>query len=581
MRILITISSLLLLLSCTKEESTPTVEKSAQEQYQSSIHKTAKAVDGMVVSAHPLATKVGVDILRQGGNAYDAMVATQFALAVVYPRAGNIGGGGFMVARLNDGSSIALDFREKAPENADRDMYLDEEGQVINKLSVNGHLASGVPGSVDGLHEIYSRLGSFDSFGDLVYPAYQLALNGFAISEAEAERLNRYMEGFQTLNTTPNVFTSKEQWAAGDTLRQKDLALTLKRIMEEGPKGFYEGPTAQLIVEEMQRGNGIINLNDLKNYSSVWRAPVKGNYKEYGVISMPPSSSGGIALVQMLSMLENLRLENHGFHSAESINAMTEAMRIAYEDRANYMGDADFYPVPTDSLLSKTYLDKRLSEFNYGKAGQSDPYAHSGIRVEIESFETTHTSIVDSEGHAASLTTTINSNYGSKVVVGGAGFFLNNEMDDFSAKPGFANQFGLLGTEANAIAPGKRMLSSMTPSIFEKNGELFMISGTPGGSTIITSVLQVFLNAAEYDMDLYDAVQAGRFHHQWLPDEIWYEKGKIDSLTLVDLNKMGYKTVGKNAIAKIKAIQILEDGSYYGVGDERNPDDHAEGINFE
>jgi gamma-glutamyltranspeptidase/glutathione hydrolase len=428
--------------------------------------------------------------------------------------------------------------------------------------------------------EIYDRLGSFEKFEDLIRPAYELASNGFAISATEADRLNQYRPDFLEQNTTSNQFIETELWNEGDTLVQEDLARSLARIMKAGTKGFYEGKTAELIVEEMQRANGLISLEDLKNYNPIWRTPLKGSFKEYNIISMPPSSSGGIALIQMLSMLENLKPEEHKFQSPLAINALTETMRIAYEDRANYLGDADFHPVPVDSLLNKTYLDKRLSAFSYGNAGRSNPNAHSGIRLEIESFETTHTSIVDSEGHAASLTTTLNSNYGSKILVGRGGFFLNNEMDDFSAKPGVANQYGLVGSEANAIAPNKRMLSSMTPTIIEKEDELYMVLGTPGGSTIITSVLQVFLNTAIYNMDLNDAVQSGRIHHQWLPDMIMYEKGKMDSISLKELNDMGYKLVEKNTIAKVKAIQVLEDGTYYGVGDERNPDDHAEGINF-
>lgn len=578
MRILFTILFAICLLACTDQKTEN--QSNSTDSTQSEIQKTAKAIDGMVVSAHPLATKAGLQILEQGGNAYDAMVASQFALAVVYPRAGNIGGGGFLVARLNDGASLALDFREKAPSNASKDMYLDEEGNVIPKASSYGHLAVGVPGTVAGLFEIYDRLGSFENFEDLIKPAYELAYNGFAISQSEADRLNKYRPDFLEHNTTSNQFIETANWSEGDTLVQKDLANSLKRIMDKGTKGFYEGETAQLIVEEMERSNGLISLEDLKNYAPVWRTPVQGSFMEYDIISMPPSSSGGIALIQMLSMLENVKLEEHAFQSPEAINALTETMRIAYEDRANYLGDSDFYPIPIDSLLDQKYLDNRLSAFSYGKAGQSNPNAHSGIRVALESFETTHTSVVDSEGHAASLTTTINSNYGSKVLVGKAGFFLNNEMDDFSAKPGVANQFGLVGSEANAIAPNKRMLSSMTPTIIEKNDQLYMVLGTPGGSTIITSVLQVFLNTAVHNMDLYDAVQAGRVHHQWLPDVIMYEKGKMDSISLNNLNDMGYQLVEKNTIAKVKAIQVLEDGTFYGVGDERNPDDHAEGINF-
>jgi gamma-glutamyltranspeptidase/glutathione hydrolase len=578
MRIYLTILLSICLLACADKK--PQTQSEGTAALQSEIQKTAKAIDGMVVSAHPLATKVGLKILKQGGNAYDAMVASQFALGVVYPRAGNIGGGGFFIARLNDGASLSLDFREKAPSKASKDMYLDEEGNVIPKASSYGHLAVGVPGTVAGLFEIYDRLGSFEKFEDLIRPAYELASNGFAISATEADRLNQYRPDFLEQNTTSNQFIETELWNEGDTLVQEDLARSLARIMKAGTKGFYEGKTAELIVEEMQRANGLISLEDLKNYNPIWRTPLKGSFKEYNIISMPPSSSGGIALIQMLSMLENLKPEEHKFQSPLAINALTETMRIAYEDRANYLGDADFHPVPVDSLLNKTYLDKRLSAFSYGNAGRSNPNAHSGIRLEIESFETTHTSIVDSEGHAASLTTTLNSNYGSKILVGRGGFFLNNEMDDFSAKPGVANQYGLVGSEANAIAPNKRMLSSMTPTIIEKEDELYMVLGTPGGSTIITSVLQVFLNTAIYNMDLNDAVQSGRIHHQWLPDMIMYEKGKMDSISLKELNDMGYKLVEKNTIAKVKAIQVLEDGTYYGVGDERNPDDHAEGINF-
>lgn len=576
MKYYITLACIALLLSCAPEKPATSIESPTPY----TINKTAKASDGMVVSAHPLATQVGIDILAAGGNAYDAMIATQFALAVVYPRAGNIGGGGFLVARLNDGSSMALDFREKAPKLAYRDMYLDSLGEVIPGLSRNGHLSSGVPGTVAGMYEIYDRLGSFDSFSALIEPAYQIAQNGFQISQAEADRLNTYKADFLTYNTRSNQFIEKEQWHAGDTLIQEDLAESLKRIMEQGPAGFYEGKTAELIVAEMGRSNGIMSLEDLKDYQAKWKIPVQGSYKDLNIISMPSPSSGGIALIQMLGMLEYLKLDELEHHDPLAMNALIEAMRIAFEDRANYLGDSDFYPVPVDRLLDRAYLDNRISSFSFGDAGQSDPKGHSGIRIELESFETTHTSIIDQEGHAASLTTTLNSNYGSKVLVDGAGFFLNNEMDDFSAKPGAANIYGLVGSEANAIAAEKRMLSSMTPTIIEKEGELYMVLGTPGGSAIITSILQVILNTTDFNMDLNDAIQSGRIHHQWLPDLIFCETDKLDTMLLNNLEEMGYKTAEIKSVSKVKAIQVLPDGVYYGVGDERNPDDHAQGINM-
>ena len=542
------------------------------------IVQSAKAEKAMVVSAHPLATKVGVEILKQGGNAVDAMVATQFALAVVYPRAGNIGGGGFMVIRNKDGAISSIDYREKAPAAASRDMYLDEEGNVINGLSQSGHLAVGIPGAVDGLIEAHKKHGKIKDLATLIEPSVRLAANGYALSVTEANRLNRFAEAFAKYNdASTTVFMKDTEWKEGDLLVQKELAKTLERIRDNGREGFYEGKTAELLVAEMQQGNGLISLQDLKDYRSKWREPVVGNYKDFKVISMPPPSSGGIALLQLLHMVEPYPLNEWGFHSTKAVHLMAEAERRVYADRAEHLGDSDFYNVPQDSMLSEAYLDDRMADFNEMQATSSDKILAGNFEIGLESFETTHTSIIDAEGNAASCTTTLNSNFGSKVVVDGAGFFLNNEMDDFSAKPGVPNQFGLVGAEANAIQPGKRMLSSMTPTIVEKDGEVFMVLGAPGGSTIITAVFQVFMNVVEFDMNLEQAVRAARFHHQWLPDNILVEKEALDSTTRQALQDMGHKFREVNSMAVIKAIHQLPDGTLHGVGDQRNPDDHAMG----
>lgn len=539
------------------------------------VTQSVVADSAMVVSPHPLSTEVALDILREGGNAVDATIALQFAMAVVYPRAGNIGGGGFMVLRNQDGSLASLDYREKAPALANRDMYLDSLGNPIDGLSTQGHLAAGVPGTVAGMfaaHEKYGRL----PMAQLIEPAIQLAREGFRITQEEADRLNRFQEAFRQYNETPNPFL-KDNWREGDLLVQDLLAQTLERIKAQGAAGFYTGRTAELIEAEMESGGGIISQTDLQNYQASWREPLTDAYKEYRIISMPPTSSGGVALLQMLEMLEAYPLSEYGFHSASSVHLITEVERRAYADRAEHMGDMDFYPVPIDSLLSANYLAMRMANFNVDSATTSDHILAGNFSVGLESFETTHTSVVDEEGNAVAVTTTLNSNYGCKVWVDGAGFFLNNEMDDFSVKPGVPNQFGLIGAEANAIAPNKRMLSSMTPTIIEKEGELFMVLGTPGGSTIITSVLQVFLNVAEYGMDLEQAVQAKRFHHQWLPDIIMVEKGGFSSALMDSLQAMGHSFREVDYIAKVKAIQVLEDGTLHGVGDPRNLDDDAKG----
>ncbi len=527
----------------------------------------------MIVAAHPLAVRAGHEIFAKGGNAVDAAIAVQFALAVVYPRAGNIGGGGFMVLRKPDGEADALDYREKAPLAGGRDMYLDSLGEAITDLSRAGHLAAGVPGTVMGMYEAHKKYGRIERFGDLLKPAIRLAKRGFPISRAEAERLNTYQEDFRKCSTLPNPFTEEKNWQAGDLLVQPELARTLERLRDEGPAGFYQGETAKLLLEEMARGGGLITQADLDQYRALWRQPITGAYKNYRIISMSPPSSGGVALLQLLRILEPHELKAG---DPSTMHLMIEAMRRVYADRAYYMGDPDFYPVPADSLLDKDYLSERMADFSPEKATPSGQTQWGEVRVQMERFETTHTSVVDRDGMAVAVTTTINDNYGNKVVVGGAGFFLNNEMDDFSVKPGVPNLYGLLGGEANAIEPGKRMLSSMTPAIVEKDGELFLVLGSPGGSTIITSNLQVILNVIEFGMELPDAVAAPRFHHQWLPEEVWVEEGRFDPALLKMLEQKGHSFVEKKRLGIVKAIQVLPDGRRVGVGDGRNPDDHAE-----
>ncbi|MEM0995059.1 MAG: gamma-glutamyltransferase [Bacteroidota bacterium] len=570
MRYLILITSLIFIHAC--RQSTAVSDEPIYEIDQNLTEDSA-----MVVSPHPLASDVGAAILAQGGNAVDAAIAVQFAIAVVYPRAGNIGGGGFMVIRQADGSTDALDYREKAPAAADRDMYLDSAKNVIPALSTVGHLSTGVPGTVAGMWAAHQKYGQLD-WKKLVQPAYELAKNGFQITATEADRLNYYLTAFQEYNTTESVFAAQDTFLKGFNLVQADLAATLSRIRDQGKAGFYEGETAQLLVAEMERGNGIISLQDLKAYEAKWREPISVPYKNYRLISMPPASSGGIAVAQMLKMIEDYPLSEYGFHSIDAIQLMTEVERRAFADRAVHLGDSDFYDVPIDSLLDDKYLSKRMKDYDPMLPTPSDNLDGGEFEVLMESFETTHTSIADAEGNAVSVTTTLNSNYGSKVVVGGAGFFLNNEMDDFSSKPGVPNQFGLVGAEANAIQPGKRMLSSMTPSILEKDGQLFLVLGAPGGSTIITAVFQTIVNVIEFDMDLNEAVQAGRFHHQWRPDQIWYEVGKFPLDVKDSLSARGYDFRERQSMAKIKAIEVLPDGSLNGVGDSRNLDDDAEGF---
>lgn len=534
--------------------------------------KVAESSLGMVVTAHPLASEVGRRILSKGGNAVDAAVAVHFALAVVYPVAGNIGGGGFMIYRSNEGEVSALDFREMAPGSASRDMYLDENGDVIKGKSQNGHLACGVPGSVDGMIKAHARYGKMP-FPELIQPAIELARDGFQITAAQAKRFNSYQERFKQYNFHTTQFQKEAYWKTGDLLVQTDLSNTLLRISLSGRDGFYRGQTAEYVVAEMQKGGGIISMSDMANYESKWRQPVLMNYKGHSLISMPPSSSGGIALAQMLGMIADKNIGDLGFHTQASVHLMAEVERRAFADRAEHLGDSDFYNVPRKEILASSYLKKRMEDFDPNKASSSEE-VDAGM---LESEETTHYSIVDSKGNAVSITTTINTGFGSKTVVEGAGFFLNNEMDDFSVKPGHPNFFGLVGNEANAIEPKKRMLSSMTPSIVTKDGALYMVVGTPGGSTIITSVFQVFLNVADFGLTLPEAVAAGRFHHQWLPDMIFHEKGALPQETIDGLKAMGHAIKERGTIGKVDAIIRLENGNLQGAADPRG-DDHAAGV---
>lgn len=530
-----------------------------------SILKTSVYMRGAVSSAHPLASEVGMNILKQGGNAVDAAIAVQLALAVVYPEAGNIGGGGFMVAQLANGQSLAIDFRETAPAAAGKDMYLDKDGQAQTNLSQQGHLAAGIPGTIAGLFTAHEHAKL--PFKKLIAPAILLAEKGFAITEAEARGLNNHKERFSRNNSVLPVFVKETPWKKGDTLIQKDLAETLKRIGDKGMAGFYEGKTAALIAAEMQRGKGIITEEDLRNYRAVKRTPARFDYKGNTIITMPLPSSGGVLLPQMMKMAELFPLKQYGFHSVRAIHTMTEIERLAYADRAHFLGDADFYPVPVAALTADSYIRKRVALIPEDKAGNSTTTGH-GIPIEKE--ETTHLSVLDNVGNAVAVTTTLNGSYGSGTVVAGAGFLLNNEMDDFSIKPGVPNMYGAVGAEANAIAPGKRMLSSMTPTIVLKNNRPFIVTGTPGGTTITTSVFQTLLNLLEFELSPEDAVNAPKFHHQWLPDEIQTEPGFPDTV-LNKLKMMGYRFQPKKAIGRTELI-VWKDGKITAVADKRGDD---------
>ena len=505
---------------------------------------------GAVVCAHALASDAGLQVLKQGGNAFDAAIATYFALAVVYPGAGNLGGGGFMVAHTSKGKNIALDFREMAPANANKDMYLDSAGNPIPNLSMEGPLASGVPGSVAGIFEMlkYAKL----PLSTLISRAEVLAQKGFALTASQALDFNNLKQSFLKNNKNPIAFIKNSPWKVGDILIQQELANTLWRIKKYGAKGFYEGITATHIVNQMKNGNGIITLADLKNYKVIKREAMQFTYKNTEVVTMPLPSSGGIILQQLLTLTADRNLESRPFQSAASVQLITEAERRVFADRGAFLGDADFVKVPVKTLVSKAYLDNRMADYEATKAGNSKVM---GAGVIKESEQTTHISIVDNEGNAVSVTTTLNNHFGSRTLVSGAGFVLNNEMDDFSIKPGVPNMYGAIGNDKNAIAPGKRMLSSMTPTIVLKNNKPYIVLGTPGGTTIPTSVFQTIVNIVDYKMSAEDAVNKPKFHHQYLPDVIYIEND-FNENTKQQLIQMGYTLQNRGAIGRTEVIVI-------------------------
>jgi gamma-glutamyltranspeptidase/glutathione hydrolase len=538
----------------------------AVNPYQYIVVKSGTFNSASVTSAHPLASMVGAAIMKQGGNAFDATIATQFALAVVFPGAGNIGGGGFTLARKKDGSLIGIDYREAAPAKATRDMYLDAAGNAQDALSQNGHLASGVPGTVAGIFATlpHAKL----PFAILIQPAIDLARYGFVITEREASSLNSTKKDFIKYSTKPSAFVKETKWKVGDTLIQIELANTLTRIQKNGVKGFYEGETATLIVDEMKRGGGLITLEDLKSYQAKLRTPIVFNYRGYGVISFAPPSSGGILIGQMLKMIEPYNVQKMGYQSAESVQLMIEVERRAYADRAAHIGDPDFYKVPQKTLLSNAYLKNRMLDYKPGIAGSSDQTVAGNAPI---SEETTHFSVIDPEGNMVAVTTTLNGGYGNRTVVGGAGFILNNEMDDFSAKPGSPNMYGAIGGEANSIAPHKRMLSSMTPTLLIKNNKPYLTVGTPGGTTIPTSVFQTIINLVDFNMSLEDAINNPKFHHQWLPDDVSIEK-TFNQNTKAALEKMGYRIKERGSIGRTDGIVIGPTGKRITVADKRGDD---------
>jgi len=523
---------------------------------------------GVVVSAHPLASEAGAKILKQGGNAFDAIIATQLALAVVYPQAGNIGGGGFLVATTSEGNKIALDYRETAPSKATYDMYWDKKGNANTDLSQNGRLAVGTPGSISGMFATlpYAKL----SFSQLIVPAIDLAEKGFAITEQEAKLLNDHKTDFLKHNKNQTVFVKSTDWKAGDILVQKELAETLKRLQKNGEKEFYQGETARLIVNEMKLGNGIITAQDLKDYKTKIRKPLIFDYKGHEVVSMPLPSSGGILLAQMLKMYSYANVQNPQQNSIETVQPMVEAERRAYADRAEYMGDPDFIKDQTKMLISDSYLRNRWASYNPSLATPSKEVGKI-INQPKESTETTHISVLDKEGNAVSVTTTLNGLYGSKTVVSGAGFFLNNEMDDFSVKPGVPNMYGAVGGEANAIKANKRMLSSMTPTILLKDNKVKMVVGTPGGTTIPTSVFQAIIDVVDFGLNANFSVNAPKFHHQWLPETVAVETN-FPETTVKALENMGYKIERRKQIGRTEMILLDDNKNIHAVADGRGDD---------
>ena len=537
--------------------------------YNYQLVKEADFDHAAVTSAHPLASMVGAAIMQDGGNAYDAAIAVQFSLAVVHPGAGNIGGGGFMLSRNVDGKLIGIDFREAAPSKGHRDMYLDENGNPSNTLSRDGASASGIPGSVAGMFEVLKNATL--PMAKLIQPAIDLAAYGYVITEKEARGLNATRAQFLKNSSAPSAFTQKEQWKAGDTLVQTDLANTLTRIQKKGLAGFYEGETADLIVKEMSFSKGIISLEDLKNYRPKYRTPLEFDYRGHHIISFAPPSSGGILIAQMLQMIQPYDVQKMGLNTPAEVSLMVEAQRRAYADRAEHMGDPDFYKVPTKTLISNQYAQDRMKDYQVGVAGQSKNIQAGKAH---ESEQTTHFSVIDSKGNMVAITTTLNDTYGNKTIVAGAGFLLNNEMDDFSIKPGVPNMYGAIGGEANSIQPGKRMLSSMTPTLVTLNNKPYISIGTPGGTTIPNQVYEGLVNILDHKMSLKAAIDAPRFHHQWMPDNISFEVD-FPEATIEALKAMGYTTAKRGYFGRMDGVIILDNGKRQAAGDKRGDDSVA------
>ena len=534
----------------------------------SKVDEGVVSENAMVVSAREEASKIGIKILKKGGNAFDAMMATELALAVSYPSAGNIGGGGFMVYRMSDGTIGALDYRERAPIKSSRDMYLDDNDNIIEGLSMIGALSIGVPGTIAGIFEAHERFGKLE-IEEIISPVIDLAKNGFVITENQQMRINENRKYFQLANKSKILFD--DNFKKNDTIRNHKLAATLERIMVNGKNEFYHGETAKKLVEFINQNGGIISLEDLKIYKPIWRDPITFNYDGLKIISMSPPSSGGICINQIMTMIEPYNLKSFGHNSINYIKLLVEAERRSFADRSHFLGDPDFISIPTKMLTNKDYLENRMVDFSFEEPTDSNKIGYGDILIP-EANETTHYSIVDQFGNAIAVTTTLNGTFGSKLFADELGFFLNNEMDDFSSKPGFPNMYGLIGGEANKIEPKKRMLSSMSPTIVEKDGELYMTLGTPGGSTIITSVVQTILNVHEFEMTMNEAVNSPRFHHQWKPDSIRIELDYFDRDVIEALLKSGYRLNDKGTIGRVDGILIRDDKMLEGGADKRGDD---------